>query len=126
MSMPGGEAERATLIARMIREAKSAARLNHPGIVTIHDVIKYEDVPWIVMERVPGTSLESVLKQEGTLPSPRAAAIVGRVVRVRPLGRVQRMTPGSGCATRQPGACFARWWARQGACRLHSSVAPPG
>jgi WD40 repeat protein/predicted Ser/Thr protein kinase len=73
------EAERSRLIARTVREAKSAARLNHPGIVTIHDVIEHERVPWIVMEYVPGVPLGSVLKDEGTLSLQRAAAIGAEV-----------------------------------------------
>jgi serine/threonine protein kinase len=69
------ENERTKLIARMNREAESAACLNHPGIVTIHDVIEHERVPWIVMEYVPGTSLGSILKRDKALPLHQAAAI---------------------------------------------------
>src|ERR1700733_9526120 len=36
------------------------------------------------------------------------------------------MTPGSGCSSFQPGACFTRWWRLQGGAMLHSSVGPSG
>jgi hypothetical protein len=44
--------------------------------------------------------------------------MVGRVVWVRPEGVVQRMTPGSGWDSCQPGACLARWCRRQGGGKL--------
>jgi len=52
--------------------------------------------------------------------------VVGSVVWLRPLGRVQRVTPGSGCSTCQPGACLARWWRLHFGPRLHWSVGPSG
>jgi serine/threonine protein kinase len=72
-------AERATFCARTIREARSAARLKHPGIVTIHDVIQQNGLPWIVMEFVPGRSLGDVIDSSGPLP-PAAAAEIGRQI----------------------------------------------
>jgi serine/threonine-protein kinase len=39
---------------RFYREAKSAGRLNHPNIVTIHDVGKTDSVAYIAMEFLPG------------------------------------------------------------------------
>ncbi|MES9538883.1 protein kinase [Actinomadura sp. NPDC000600] len=70
------EAERAVWYARMEREARAAARLRHPGIVTVHDRVVGEDGrPWIVMELVGGRSLEQLLAERRPLPGPRVAAI---------------------------------------------------
>ncbi|MFJ9423976.1 serine/threonine-protein kinase [Streptomyces sp. NPDC101249] len=68
------ERERATAYERMRREARAAARLDHPAVVGVHDVAVVEGRPWIVMELVRGRSLGSVL-QEGTLDAREAARI---------------------------------------------------
>lgn len=68
------DAERRTMYLRMQREARAAARVDHPSVVTVHDVVTVEDRPWIVMELVRGRSLAEVL-EEGTLPAREAARI---------------------------------------------------
>jgi serine/threonine-protein kinase len=50
---------------RFHQEAKAAANLSHPNIVTVHDFGLYADQIFIVMEFVPGTDLKSLLKQHG-------------------------------------------------------------
>lgn len=60
---------------RAIREARSAARLSHPGVVTVFDVVEEEGRPWVVMEFVPARSLQEVIGKEGPLPPERAARI---------------------------------------------------
>src|SRR5262249_42875796 len=44
--------DRSVLRERSLREARVAARLTHPGVVTVHDVIEAEGSPWIIMELV--------------------------------------------------------------------------
>jgi hypothetical protein len=58
---------------RSLREARVAARLSHPGVVTVHDVIEADGTPWIIMELVPSRSLAQVLAEDGPLPPARAA-----------------------------------------------------
>ncbi|MFJ3695632.1 serine/threonine-protein kinase [Streptomyces sp. NPDC090052] len=70
------EADRAVLHARTQKEARAAARINHPGVVTVHDVIEFDDRPWIVMEYIDGPSLADAVKESGAL-DPREAARVG-------------------------------------------------
>ncbi|WP_219732270.1 serine/threonine-protein kinase [Streptomyces sp. INR7] len=63
-------------IGRLDREARAAARLKHPGVITVHDRIAGDDGrPWIVMELVHGRSLEDLIKDEGPLPPARVAGI---------------------------------------------------
>lgn len=52
---------------RFHQEAKAAANLSHPNIVTVHDFGLYASQLFIVMEYVPGTDLKSVLKQRRRL-----------------------------------------------------------
>src|SRR5690348_12242997 len=66
-SSSGGVRERFT------REALAAARLSgEPNIVTVYDVGEWGGRPFIVMEYVPGGSLEDLLRREGAQPPARA------------------------------------------------------
>ncbi|WP_422735807.1 serine/threonine-protein kinase [Micromonospora sp. WMMD729] len=67
--------ERAELRSRTLREARTAARLNHPAVVRLYDVVPVEGSPWIVMEYVPSRTLQDVLDAEGPLEPARAARI---------------------------------------------------
>ncbi|MFC5752568.1 protein kinase domain-containing protein [Actinomadura rugatobispora] len=77
VSLPRGldEAAVGRVYARTFREARSAARLDHPGIVTVHDVIEEDGRPWIVMRLVRAPALDRVLGRDGPLPPGRVAAI---------------------------------------------------
>jgi len=50
-------------VQRFKREAKAAAALNHPNIITIHDISEYDGQIFIVMEHVDGKSLREILDQ---------------------------------------------------------------
>ncbi|MGI5154575.1 serine/threonine-protein kinase [Microbispora sp. CA-102843] len=68
--------QRQELRERMMREGRMAARVSHPSVATIHDVIVSDGIPWIIMELVEGRSLEQVIDEEGPLP-PRLVAEIG-------------------------------------------------
>jgi eukaryotic-like serine/threonine-protein kinase len=61
---------------RAQREAQMAARLNHPNVVGIYDVVDEDDRPWIIMELVPFQSLRDRVQADGPL-TPAQAAHVG-------------------------------------------------
>jgi eukaryotic-like serine/threonine-protein kinase len=69
--------ERANAYQRTLREAKTAARLSHPGVVSVYDVADDGGRPWIVMELVNAQSLDQMLAASGPL-SPRQTAEMGR------------------------------------------------
>ncbi|WP_436760488.1 serine/threonine-protein kinase [Streptosporangium sp. V21-05] len=73
------EAQRAEARERTLREARAAARLGHPSIVAVHDVVAQDGRPWIVMDLVDGRSLEQAVQAEGPLP-PRRVAMIGLAV----------------------------------------------
>ncbi len=65
----------ARAVARFRREARAAASLNHPNIVTVHDVGMDGERPFIVMELVRGETLSELLDREVRLTFGRASAI---------------------------------------------------
>ncbi|WP_413232010.1 protein kinase domain-containing protein [Micromonospora rifamycinica] len=67
--------ERDELRLRTLREARTAARLNHPNVVRVYDVVQVEERPWIVMEYVLSQSLQTVLDTTGPVDPVRAADI---------------------------------------------------
>ncbi|RPF46057.1 serine/threonine protein kinase [Streptomyces sp. Ag109_G2-6] len=70
------QADREVLYARTQKEARAAARIQHPAVVTVHDVLEHDDRPWIVMEYIDGPSLAEAAKAAGRI-EPREAARIG-------------------------------------------------
>ncbi|MFJ3894131.1 serine/threonine-protein kinase [Streptomyces sp. NPDC090083] len=77
MRIDGLDAEDArTRRERTLREARATARIDHPNVVRVYDVVDEGERLWIVMELVAGRSLERVLADDGAL-GPREVARVG-------------------------------------------------
>ncbi|HEX2643701.1 MAG TPA: TOMM system kinase/cyclase fusion protein [Thermoanaerobaculia bacterium] len=64
---------------RLRREARAAARINHPAIVHIYDLLEREDGDWIVMELVQGRTLRDVIDEGGPLSPQRAVQLGGEI-----------------------------------------------
>ncbi|SEH03028.1 Serine/threonine protein kinase [Nonomuraea solani] len=67
------------LTARAEQEARALARIDHPGIVRVHDVLDAPDGPWIVMDYVRGTVLGALIEQS-PLPEHEVARIGAQAV----------------------------------------------
>lgn len=63
---------------RVLREARALARISHPHVVTVHHIVDVGPHPWIVMELLPGHTLQDRLAR-GPL-HPRETAAIGRQV----------------------------------------------
>src|SRR3954454_3828964 len=64
---------------RILREGRIGARLQHAHVISMFDVVVYEDRPWLVMEYLPSRSLAVGLGEKGPLP-PEQVADIGRQV----------------------------------------------
>jgi serine/threonine protein kinase len=51
-----------------LEEARAAARITHPGVVRVYDVVLDDDEDWIVMEALSGEPLSEIIRERGRLP----------------------------------------------------------
>ncbi len=70
---PGGESAD---LARAEREARLAARLNHPHVVAVFDLITEGDERWLVMEYVDGVTLSGLVERDGALTPDEASPLI--------------------------------------------------
>lgn len=67
-------------VRRAEREARIAARVHHPHVITLHDVEgDDDDTRWLVMEYFPSRSLAEILSHRGTLPEADVARLGAQV-----------------------------------------------
>src|SRR5688572_2442216 len=65
-------------LARFEREARTASALNHPNIVTIHDVAEHGGTTYIAMELVEGRTLRELIA-DGPLPIERTIRLASQI-----------------------------------------------
>jgi YVTN family beta-propeller protein len=77
---PGGTGSaESTLVGRMIREARIAARLEHPNIIALYDIVYQDGQPYLVMQYVDGESLADRLLRTGPLAPSDAGRIIAQI-----------------------------------------------
>ncbi|MFI1918443.1 serine/threonine-protein kinase [Nocardia sp. NPDC020380] len=69
------QADKDIVRQRAAREARNAARFQHPNAIVVFDITEHEGDPCLVMEYLPSQSLAVVLSAQGTLPLPQVARI---------------------------------------------------
>jgi serine/threonine protein kinase len=69
-------------VRRALGEARAAARVHHDGVVTIHDLVKEDGCPWIVMELLSGRTLAEAVKADGPLSIEQATCVGLRLLDV--------------------------------------------
>ena len=67
--------DRRILRERTLREARAAARLVHPHVTAVYDVVEDGGKPWLVMEHVSARSLQEILEMQGPLAHDAVARI---------------------------------------------------
>ena len=85
-------------LERAEREARLAAALNHPHVVSVFDLVDEEDVRWLVMEYVDGETLSERVRTSGALDATEAATLLARP----PTPWSRRTTTASCTATSSP------------------------
>ncbi|HWM03438.1 MAG TPA: serine/threonine-protein kinase [Actinophytocola sp.] len=72
--------ERAVLEERVLREARTAGRLNDPAVVTVYDVVQETGNTYIVMELIQAPTLSAIVTQRGSLPQEAVARLAEQLL----------------------------------------------
>ena len=121
--LAGKFTEDTVFVERFQKEARAAARLNHPNIVQAIDVAESDGHWYFVMEFVEGSALSALLRERGKLPPLEACGLIVQIARalehasrfgmlhldVKP-GNIM-VTP-AGCAKRKAGSSGGSTWKR--------------
>jgi eukaryotic-like serine/threonine-protein kinase len=99
-AVAAGAGPRAEAVERILREARAAARIHHPGVAEIYDVVSVGDSPYVVMRLVEGRPLAELIAEQGPLPPHRVAGIGRQVLAALVAGHVvgvlhQDLEPGN-------------------------------
>ena len=81
LGFPASQETQEEFQQRFLVEARAAARLQHPGIVVVHDVGRDEQggVPFMALEFLEGRTLGELIRERGAFPWEEAARLVRRV-----------------------------------------------
>ncbi|CRK58493.1 serine/threonine protein kinase [Alloactinosynnema sp. L-07] len=82
LHLPEGvpHSERTTFEQRVLREARTAGRLNDPAVVTVFDVVQESGATYIVMELIQAPTLSDVVKERGPLPADQVAKVADQLL----------------------------------------------
>ncbi|OLR94151.1 serine/threonine-protein kinase [Actinokineospora bangkokensis] len=72
--------ERKVFEERVLREARTAGRLNDPAVVTVYDVVQESGATYIVMELIQAPTLSDVVKERGPLPPEQVATLAEQLL----------------------------------------------
>ena len=72
--------ERKVLEERVLREARTAGRLNDPSVVTVYDVLQESGATYIVMELIQAPTLAAIVADQGPLPEGAVARIAEQLL----------------------------------------------
>ncbi|KXK60572.1 serine/threonine protein kinase [Micromonospora rosaria] len=85
------EEQRATAVKRFRREARATARLDHPGVPTVHDLGAYGHDLYLVMQLVPGAVLADHIAENERLGIGEATSIAGQICAVLTAAHAARL-----------------------------------
>ncbi|MGQ0841131.1 serine/threonine-protein kinase [Actinokineospora sp.] len=72
--------ERQVFEERVLREARTAGRLNDPAVVTVYDVVQESGATYIVMELIQAPTLSDVVRERGPLPADQVAKLAEQLL----------------------------------------------